>query len=247
MEPSTKNNLVVIVPVYNESANIGSVVREIRLHAPQAGIVVIDDGSSDNSICSAWSAGATVISLPYNLGIGGAVQTGYVFAHEMGYDIVARLDGDGQHDPAQLAGLIQPLASGEADVVIGSRYVSGHRYQASLSRAIGIKLFATLVSLIAGQRFTDTTSGFQAVNRAAAGFLAQHLPTDYPEIEGLVLLCRVGFRVREVSVTMRPRQAGESSITPFRAAYYVFKVLLAILIGLLRRLPERREVSVGAH
>ena len=247
MEPETQGKFLVIVPMYNESASIGSVVSEVRLYAPQAEIVVIDDGSSDDSAHIARSTGATVIGLPYNLGIGGAVQMGYIFAHEMGYDVVARLDGDGQHDPAQLAGLIRPVASGEADVVIGSRYVSGQGYQASASRAIGIRLFATLVSLISSQRFTDTTSGFQAVNRSAAGFLARHSPRDYPEIEGLVLLCRAGFRVREVPVTMRPRQAGESSITPLRAAYYVFKVLLAILMGLLRRLPERREVGIGAR
>jgi len=243
----TEVKTLIIIPAYNEAKNIAQVIATTRTSAPLADILVVNDGSADDTAAIARSAGATVISLPYNLGIGGAVQTGYIFANEMGYDVVARLDGDGQHDPAQLTGLIQPVASGEADVVIGSRYVSGQGYQASLSRAIGIKLFATLVSLITGQRFTDTTSGFQAANREAVAFLAEHLPTDYPEIEGLVLLGRAGFRVREVPVTMRPRQAGESSITPFRAAYYVLKVLLAILIGLLRRLPDRSEVDVGAR
>ena len=238
---------LVIIPAFNEEQSIGDVIVKVKESVPLAHIAVISDGSIDSTAQIAERMETFVINLSYNLGIGGAVQTGYIFAHEMGYEIVARLDGDGQHDPAQLPGLIQPVALGEADVVIGSRYVSGCGYQASLSRAIGIKLFATLVSLITGQRFTDTTSGFQAANRAAAGFLARHLPTDYPEIEGLVLLCRAGFRVREVPVTMRPRQAGESSITPFRAAYYVFKVLLAILMGLLRRLPERNEVGIGAR
>jgi len=250
------NKISVIIPAYNEEDSLGEVIARVKQDVPFADpvlgvqdkcIVVINDGSIDATSAIASRAGAYVIDLPYNLGIGAAVQTGYMFAYERGYDIVARLDGDGQHDPAQLAGLIQPVASGEADVVIGSRYVSGQGYQASLSRAIGIKLFAMLVSLITGKRFTDTTSGFQAVNRAAAGFLAQHLPTDYPEIEGLVLLCRAGFRVCEVPVTMQARQAGESSITPFRAAYYVFKVLLAIVVGLLRRLPDRREASVGTR
>jgi glycosyltransferase involved in cell wall biosynthesis len=242
-----KRNLAVIIPVYNEAASIGSVVLEIRLAAPQAAIVIVDDGCSDDSADVAEAADAIVIRLPYNLGIGGAVQTGYRFASELGYDIVVRLDGDGQHDPAQMEGLIRPILSGQADVVIGSRFVNEQGYQASVARSLGIKLFATLVSLVTHQRFTDTTSGFQAANRSAAAFLARHLPSDYPEIEGLVLLCRAGFRVFEVPVTMRPRRAGRSSITPLRSIYYTFKVLLAILIGLLRRLPEEREVIVGAR
>ena len=232
---------LITVPAFNEEDNIGDVISCVKQHVALADILVINDGSPDATAAVARGAGAYVIDLPYNLGIGGAVQTGYIFAHEMGYDIVARLDGDGQHDPAQLVDLIQPVASGEANVVIGSRHVSGRGYQASLSRAIGIKLFATLVSLITGQRFTDTTSGFHAANLEAVAFLAEHLPTDYPEIEGLVLLCRAGFRVREVPVTMRPRLAGHSSITVFHAVYYVFKVLLAILIGTIRKPPQWRR------
>jgi glycosyltransferase involved in cell wall biosynthesis len=238
-----QTNILIIIPAFNEEDSIGEVITCVRQRVALADILVINDGSVDATSAIAHQAGANVISLPYNLGIGGAVQTGCIFAHEMGYNIMARLDGDGQHDPAQLPELIQPVASGEADVVIGSRYFSGKGYQASLLRAIGIKLFATLVSLITGQRFTDTTSGLQAANREAATFLSEHLPADYPEIEGLVLLCKAGFRVREVPVTMRPRQAGESSITPWRALYYIFKVLLAILIGMLRKPPERTEVK----
>ncbi|MDO9069296.1 MAG: glycosyltransferase family 2 protein [Deltaproteobacteria bacterium] len=237
--------IVIIIPAHNEQDCIGAVIASLKGHNYFADILVINDGSVDATSEVARRAGAFVIDLPYNLGVGGAVQTGYLFAVEMGYAIVARMDGDGQHDPAQLAGLIQLVTSGEADVAIGSRYVSGPGYQASRYRVLGIKLFATLVSLITGQRFTDTTSGFQASNREATAFLAKHLPADYPEIEGLVLLCKAGFRVREVPVTMRPRQAGESSITPWRAVYYVFKVLLGILIGLLRRPPERTEVKHG--
>jgi glycosyltransferase involved in cell wall biosynthesis len=242
-----KRNLAVIVPVYNEAASISSVICETRLAAPQAAIVIVDDSSSDNSADVAEASGATVIRLPYNLGIGGAVQTGYRFASELGYDIVVRLDGDGQHDPAQMESLIRPIVSRQADVVIGSRFVNEQGYRASLARGLGIRLFATLVSLVSHQRFTDTTSGFQAANRPAAGFLSRHLPSDYPEIEGLVLLCRAGFRVVEVPVTMRPRRAGRSSITALTSVYYTFKVLLAILIGLLRRLPEESEVTIGAR
>lgn len=237
--------ILVIVPAFNEEDNLGDVIYCIKQHAESADVMVINDGSADATSTVARSADAYVIDLPFNLGIGGAVQTGYILARQMGYTIVARLDGDGQHDAAQLARLVEPVASGEADVAIGSRYVNGRGYQASLFRAGGIKLFAAVVSLITGQRFTDTTSGFQVSNRAAAAFLAAHLPTDYPEIEGLVLLCKAGFRVREVAVTMQPRQAGESSITAWRAVYYMFKVPLAILIGLLRKQPERTGLGTG--
>lgn len=239
------NGLLVIVPAHNESTTIGEVVHDIKRHAPQADLLVINDGSEDSTSARARKAGACVLDLPYNVGIGGAVQTGYAFAVEMGYSIVVRLDGDGQHNAEELPDLVGPIMVGQADVVIGSRYVKGRGYQASLPRAIGIKLFAVLVSYVAGQRLTDTTSGFQAVNRSTAGFLARYLPTDYPEVEGLVLLCRAGFRVCEVPVFMRPRRAGESSITPLRAVYYVLKVLLAIVVGLLRDVPERRGVIVG--
>ncbi len=232
--------ILAIIPAYNEAAYIGQVIGQVRQHLPLADILVINDGSTDATPQAARQAGAYVINLPYNLGIGGAVQAGYLFAWEQGYQVVVRLDGDGQHDPAQLAKLLQPLNRGEADVVIGSRYVAGPGYQASRWRAVGIRLFAGLVSLITGQRFTDTTSGFQAVNRPAAVFLAQHLPTDYPEIEGLLLLHRAGFRLCEVPVTMRPRQASRSSITALKAVYYVSKVLLAIFTGLLRQLPQSK-------
>ncbi|MER2511525.1 MAG: glycosyltransferase family 2 protein [Nitrosomonas ureae] len=233
------HKIVAIVPVFNEAACVEAVIREVDKSIPGVEVVVIDDGSTDNSAQVAQAAQASVIILPYNLGIGGAVQTGYLFASEMEYDFAVRLDGDGQHNPTQLSALLDPLILGQADVIVGSRYLQGRKFRVSWSRSIGVKVFAAMVSLITGQRFTDTTSGFQAANRAAVQFLAQHLPSDYPEIEGLVLLCRAGFRVKEVPVTMRPRVAGQSSITLFRSVYYVFKVSLALLIGLLQPPPKR--------
>lgn len=234
MKPGTRNSLAVIVPMYNESASIGPVVREIRLHAPQADVVVIDDGSSDNSACIAGSAGATVLKLPYNLGIGGAVQTGYRYAVSQGYDAVVRMDGDGQHDASDIPALLAPILDGSADVVIGSRFLNGRGYVPSLLRSIGIRFFAILASLITRRRITDPTSGFQACSKTAAHFLAAYTPQDYPEVEGLLLLCRAGFRIQEVAVTMRSRFAGKSSIRKLKTVYYVLKVTLAVLIGLLR-------------
>lgn len=239
--------VAVILPAYNEAASVASVVTAIRREIPTARIVVVDDGSSDDSARMASGAGADVLSLPYNLGIGAAVQTGYLFATEAGFDVVARLDSDGQHNPMQLTSLIDPIIAGQADVVIGSRFLTSSGYQASLSRAVGTKVFAVLVSFITRQRFTDTTSGFQAANQAAARFLATHMPTDYPEIEGLVMLCRAGFRVREVAVTMRPRKSGHSSITPLRSAYYVLKVTLAVLVSLFQPVPGMIEDDDGAR
>ena len=230
-----KNELLIIVPAYNEAENIGFVVENIRAHLPTADVLVINDGSTDKTRDVIAELEVIDLNLPFNLGIGGAVQAGFLFAKDKGYTTLGRVDGDGQHDPAQLQNLLQTLNESEADVVIGSRFVDGEGYLASWQRALGIQLFARTVSLLTRQRFTDTTSGFQVYNRRALAFLADNLPTDYPEIEGLIMLKRNGFAVREVGVTMLPRRAGESSITAVHSIYYIFKVTLAILIEMLRK------------
>jgi glycosyltransferase involved in cell wall biosynthesis len=229
--------ILVIIPAYNEADSIGEVIGRARPSAPGADVVVIDDGSTDATAAIAQKSGALVVSLPYNLGIGGAVQTGYVFAAEMGYDIAVQVDGDGQHDPAEIAEIVAPLLAGQADVVIGSRYIEDRGYITPFLRRLGIFLLASIVSLIIRQRVTDTTSGFRAVNRRVIEFCAREYPRDYPEPESVVLFWRAGFRVREIPVTMNPRYGGESSITSMRSFYYMVKVLLAIFIGLLRRVP----------
>jgi hypothetical protein len=234
---------LVIIPAYNEAGSIASVIEGIRASMPQAEIAVMDDGSTDATARLAKQAGTMLLQLPFNLGIGAAVQTGYRFAAREGYGLVARLDGDGQHDPAQLPGLLEPIRAGGADVTVGSRYLHGGGFTASHTRRWGVSLFAALVTRLTGQRFTDVTSGFQAANAQAAAFLAEHCPSDYPEIEGLVLLCRAGFRVVEVPVTMRARTAGHSSIRAWRTLYYVIKVLLAVLAAFLRQPPQRVKRS----
>jgi hypothetical protein len=162
------------------------------------------------------------------------VQTGYRYAVSQGYALIARLDGDGQHDASCLGDLVAPLVTGCADMVVGSRFLMHQTYEASTTRAWGIRFFAALLSSITGQHFTDTTSGFLACNYRAASYLAQHLPPDYPEIEGLLMLSRAGYRIQEVGVRMRLRHAGASSIGRVGAFYYVFKVTLAVLMSLVR-------------
>lgn len=230
-----KNDLLVIVPAFNEAENIGFVVENIQANVPDADILVINDGSTDETREVIASLDVIDLNLPFNLGIGGAVQAGFLFAKEKGYAAMGRVDGDGQHDPAQLPKLLQKLNETDADVVIGSRFVDGEGYLASWQRAIGIQLFARTVSLMTRQRFTDTTSGFQVYNQEALSFLADNLPTDYPEIEGLIMLKKNGFKVTEVGVTMLPRRAGKSSITAVHSIYYIFKVYIAILVEMLRK------------
>ena len=244
--------VAVIIPAYNEAGNIERTVREVRSILPESDVIVINDASRDATSALARQAGALVLDLPFNLGIGGAVQTGYTFAAAHGYTLIARLDGDGQHDPAQLAGLIAPVRDGEVDIAIGSRFIGapradGDHYRASLVRGGGIRLFANLVSLIIQQRVTDTTSGFQVCNAAVASFLGEHCPCDYPEVEMVAALGRSGYRIREIPVQMRRRLAGRSSITPVRSAYYAFKVTLALLIGLLRSPALRPEPRPAAQ
>ncbi len=229
------NKILIIIPAYNEAPNLPNVINSIREQSLITDILIINDGSTDDTTAVATAHSVFVVDLPYNLGIGGAVQTGYRFAYEMGYDVVGRLDGDGQHDANHLPDLYQIIQSNQADVVIGSRYKHGAGYTASISRAVGTKIFATIVSLLTRQKFTDTTSGFWMLNRKAMTVLAHHLPSDYPEIEGLVMLCRAKFRVSEVAVSMKPRQYGHSSIRPLHSIYYVIKVLLAILLEAMRK------------
>ncbi len=237
--------IVAVVPAYREERAIAGVVAGIRAFDPRIDVVVIDDGSPDGTAAAAAAAGAAVVRLPFNLGIGAAVQTGFRYALERGYDIAVRLDGDGQHDPGELAKLLSTLAAGDADVVTGSRFVGAERaYRPPLARRIGIVWFARLVSLLTGNRVTDTTSGFQALNRRGIALLAEEYPTDYPEVEATLLLLRSGLRLREVQVRMLEREHGTSSITVLRSVYYVFKVTLAVLIAMGRR-PVR--TGVGVH
>ncbi len=230
--------ILVILPALNEGQSIATTVQSIQSHIPTADVVVINDGSNDNTAQQAESVGAIVLNMPYNVGIGAAVQTGFKFAAEQNYDIVVRNDGDGQHAPDGIKRLLASIKSDAADVVIGSRFVGETGdYGTPLARRMGITILATLLSKITGQKITDPTSGFCAFNRKAILLFAKLYPHDYPEPEAIVISHRTGLRQIEIPVTMKPREHGNSSITPVRSVYYMIKVVLAILINLLRQRP----------
>ena len=234
-----RDRVVAIVPALNEAAVIGRVVEEIRAADPRIEVVVIDDASTDDTAAIARAHGATVLQLPFNVGIGGAVQTGFRYALDEGHDLAVRLDGDGQHDAAEIPRLLEPVERGEADLVIGSRFVEGNgSYRPPFARRLGIRVFARLVSLLGGQRVTDTTSGFVALDRIGIELFARDYPHDYPEVEATLVALRSGLRLAQVQVEMRERESGVSSITFVRSLYYIVKVLLALLVSSLRRYPR---------
>jgi hypothetical protein len=233
--------LLAIVPAYNEEGAVARVVCEIREAYPGVDVLVVDDGSHDATAEAAHGAGARVARLPFNLGIGGAVQTGYRVAWDEGYDVAVQVDGDGQHPAGQLPRLLAPLAEGSTDYVIGSRFLGRTDYRASVPRRGGIMLLSWVVSRIVGHRVTDTTSGFRAAGRRTIELFAAHYPHDYPEVEATVIAARAGLRVTEVAVEMRPRETGRSSISPLRSVYYMVKVLLAVGVQCMGRRPRPEE------
>ncbi len=235
----TPHRIVAVVPAYNESGAIGGIVDEIRSFDPALDVVVVDDASTDETATIAAAHGATVLRLPFNVGIGGAVQTGFRYALEQEYETAVRLDGDGQHDPRELPKLLAPLERGDANLVIGSRFVDpGGSYRPPFARRVGIRVFARLVSLLGGQRVTDTTSGFMALDRVGIALFADEFPHDYPEVEATLVALRSGLRLAQVQVEMRERETGSSSITFIRSVYYLVKVTLALLVASLRRYPR---------
>jgi glycosyltransferase involved in cell wall biosynthesis len=226
---------LAIVPALNEQSAVGGVIDEIRAFDSGMDVVVVDDGSTDRTGDVAAERGAFAVRLPFNVGIGGAMQTGYRFAFEHGYELAVQVDGDGQHDPAELSAILDPLLRGEADFVVGSRFAAAGGFRSSFLRRLGIRIFALTVSAIAHQRLTDTTSGFRAVNRKGIALFAADYPHDYPEVESTVYAAKQRLRIAEVPVRMRQRAWGRSSITAFGSVYYMAKVLLALAVSVFRR------------
>jgi glycosyltransferase involved in cell wall biosynthesis len=227
---------IAIVPALNEDRSIAAVIAEIRAADPEFDVVVIDDGSTDRTAAVAAESGAQVLSLPFNLGIGGAVQTGLKYARDHDFDISVQIDADGQHDPGEITKLLAPLVAGEADVVVGSRFLGEKSYKAPMLRRIGIRIFARIVSAVVGQPLTDTSSSFRAFGRRAISYFARDYPHGFVEtVEATVIAARCGLRLKEVPVVMRQRVMGQSSLTLPLSIYYSIKVLVAVFVGMFRR------------
>jgi glycosyltransferase involved in cell wall biosynthesis len=222
------SRIAAIVPALDEALSIDGVVRGLRQLEPEPAVFVVDDGSSDATAEIAARAGATVLRLPFNCGIGAAVQTGLLAALDADFTHIVRLDGDAQHDPAELARLIEALDAG-ADFALGSRHLEQEGFQTSRPRRLGIRWFSLLLRSLCGLRVTDPTSGFWAANRRAAAVLVSGVASDYPEVDSLIHLWRAGLCVREVPVRMRARATGESSIGGLSPLYYMIKVSVALL------------------
>lgn len=225
---------LVIIPAYNEEKSILSTVQDVLEHAPGFDYVVVNDCSQDRTLQICREHHLNVLDLPLNLGIGGAIQTGYRYALERGYDMAVQFDGDGQHDARFLQAMADKLESEQLDMVIGSRFIENKGFQSTGLRRAGIQFFKVLIKLLYGAVITDATSGMRLCNRRVLELFAADYPQDYPEPETVARLLRRGYRVEEIPVVMRERQAGESSINPAKSIYYMIKVSLAILIEKLR-------------
>jgi len=230
----TSPRILVVLPAYQEERSIGTLVRSLRARFPHD-VLVVNDGSTDGTSDAAREAGAIVLDLPCNLGIGGAVQTAFLYARHHGCDAVVRIDGDGQHEIEDIPKVLEPILAGRADAVIGSRFLGETEYRVSIPRIFGIWFFRLLVNLTTGYRVTDPTSGFFAINQRLIGFYSDHYPSDYPEVDAYILMHRLKSRAIEVPVRMYERAEGKSSITTYRAVYYMVKVTLSYIINRIRR------------
>ncbi len=237
--------ILVIIPAYNEEMEITGVIQEIHRYAPDAEILVVDDGSTDHTREISFRTGTRTVSHPFNLGYGTALQTAYKYALSNGYEMVIQMDGDGQHDPSFIPDLLAVIQKGEADIAIGSRFLAvknrnsglGHpSYRAPFLRRLGMRFFGTIASLLIHQKITDPTSGFQAMNRNVLGWVSSDkFPFDYPDADVIIMLHRAGFRIREVPVEMFENTGKKSMHSGWKPLYYVFKMCLSILVTLMRR------------
>ena len=246
IRPTGPGAFLVIIPAYNEQGALGQVVASVNSHVPGAPVLVIDDCSEDSTLDVARRAGAEVLALPHHLGLGGCVQAGYKLAFELGFEYVIRVDGDGQHDPADIPRMLEKLKTSGCEMVIGSRFAEANGSRTGAARSLGIRFFRAVLRPILGKPVHDPTSGFVGVNRRALELFSRSFPLEYPEIEALVVLQRKRFRFEEVPCRMLPRMAGRSSITALKSLYYIVHVLLGVFVNVLRfegrrRVPPKEE------
>ena len=228
-----EKKVLVIIPCYNEEENIVNTVENLRSVCPEVDFLVVNDCSTDHSAALLRGHHYPFLDLPVNLGIGGNVQCGYLYAVRNGYDVAVQMDGDGQHDPAYLMEIVQPVLDGKCDMCIGSRFIKKEGFQTSFMRRVGIRWLSGLIFLLSGHRVLDVTSGFRAMNTQVFTYFSEHYAIDYPEPESVLSAILAGFRVKEAPVIMRERQGGVSSIHSFKSAYYMIKVSLALIIDRL--------------
>lgn len=226
---------LVIIPAYNEEASIVNTVKDIKEHAPDFDYIVVNDCSKDSTLDVCVKNGINVLKLPVNLGIGGAVQSGYLYALRNGYDVAVQFDGDGQHSAKYLDAMVKLLTEEKADMVIGSRFITNEGFQSSVIRRVGIKHFNVLIKLLTGKKITDPTSGMRMVNRDIIKLFSEDYPKDYPEPESVVSIIARGKKVVEIPVIMNERSEGVSSISPMKSVYYMIKVTIAMLIARIRK------------
>lgn len=221
---------LVIIPCYNESENIVRVIGNLKKNAPDVDYIIVNDCSTDNTEQILKENGFNYVNNPINLGIGGGVQVGYMYARDHGYDIAVQMDGDGQHDPKYLHRVVQAVANDECDMSIGSRFIEKEGFQTSFMRRLGINIISMMILLLTGTRIKDTTSGFRACNRKLIEFFSRSYADDYPEPEAILACLVNGYRVKEVPVVMEERQGGVSSINTIRSMHYMIKVCLALVV-----------------
>lgn len=232
------SKVLIIIPAFNEAENITKFIDTLIKDYPQYDYVIIDDGSEDDTGVICDQNGYNVVHLPINLGIGGAVQTGYKYALRHGYDIAVQMDGDGQHDPRYLDEMVAHIENNEADLVVGSRFVTKEGFQSSATRRFGIGFLSLLGQFLTGVRLKDITSGYRMVNKELITLYSMDYPSDYPEPEAMVIAAIAGFRLKEHPVIMRERENGVSSINLKKSIYYMIKVTMAMVI---------RRLSLGVR
>jgi hypothetical protein len=232
----SESNILVLIPAFDEEGRVGGVITEVRQYLPQARILVVDDGSRDRTAAVSKEAGACLVTHPFNMGVGTALQTGYKYALQKGYQYVIQLDADGQHPPSSLPAFISKLRETEADLIIGSRFLTARKGNSSYPRKMGNQLFAKLLSFLIRERLTDPTSGYRALKSTVLQFCVQDLyGFDYPDADFLLTLHRSGYRIEEIPIDVRPRIGGQSQHRGLRPVYYIIKMFLSIFIILLRK------------